>query len=179
MESNIFHIICSGNELSYGQYLHHLFMYNEDKEVIYSHKYEQVETELFSKAVYENSSMKKDSTKIYLGSSFSTQGNILFNQYGITIKKYNNCYYCSADPTSLKGEEYNKFISFSNAQYSTFLSTENEYINNVNELNCYWLFKEFKPKVSKGIFSRKMNEKQIIKQQYKCLALIMYNDILN
>lgn len=167
-------IVCNGKELSYGVELLHLMKYADENNKFSSEMCKDFLIELYSMAIFNDSSVSKNSIKIFINDTQKINSSFVevFNKYGMHIYNYESSYILKSDLKSLKDEEYEHFIKYANEKRKEYITFEKDYVKKVEKLNKGWIHQEFKNETNVGLFRNKKR----IQQQYACMAFLLYID---
>lgn len=173
MSSNKIIIACDGKEISYGFSFLHLFQYKSETEKFNSEMIDDLSIEIYSVAAFRHANISKKTIKVFVGEVQNVDSSYteIFNKYGMTIYQSEFSFVLKADDKRLTGHMYEEFIKYANAKRKEYYALEKQYIDRVEELDPYWIAKEFKQLPSEGLFGRKSTK---VQQQYDCLAFVMY-----
>lgn len=181
MNQNKIAIVCDGKEISYGMNLLHLFRYKSEKESFLSDHNAGMDIEIFSLAAYRHANISKKTVKVFIGEvqGVTPSMNPLFCQYGMTVWGTDSEIVLKADAKVLTGEQYEKFIAFANKKRMEYFELEKEYVRKAEARDGKWIAKEFEQAVYSGLPGRKNSLKAKMKQQYDCMAFVLYLDYLH
>ena len=169
-------IICTGTEISYGMNLIHLIKYEDQDVCIKCHNYDGVDFEIYSIRVFEKKKISTNTLKIFIGTAAKQTGNLIFDKYGMYIRKDDDVITCSVDINKL--DKYSEFIEYANDQRDKYLNSEKDYIQSVCSLNSDYIVQKFATINGQGLFMNNRIQKLKIQQLYDCMAFILFNEII-
>lgn len=179
MKTDKISIICDGSEVAFGLILIQLFKFENDGVVTKCKKYRNTEVEIYTIKVFNQANKHRESLNIFIGKIAQSSGMKIYDKYGMKIFFENGAFSCLADPRSLGDKDYLDFLCFSNHLRSMYLANEKTYSNYVLDINANWIIREFKPISSERIMENKKSLKQKQQQLYDCIALLLFNEILD
>lgn len=173
-------IICKGKNISYGFNMLHILTYKRDDLVIKCKKYNDCDANMYSHSVYLNEPIEEPVFKIFIGDIGElSNARKVFCKFGMNVFSFDNGLQLYVEKNEIKESDYHEFIVYSNELRNKYNEVENDFFNNVNQLDSNWFAKEFLPVSSTGLFGGKKRELSIIQQRYDCLSYIVYFDVLN
>lgn len=173
-------IVCEGKEISYGLNLLHLLQYKSDKEIFLSEVGSVISAEIYSVAAFKHANISKKTLKVFVGNiqSVASSYSKVFSQYGMNIFISEAGFILRVDNKKLSEAEYDNFILYANKRRKEYFDLEKKYMDRVEIMDSKWVAKVFDKTYSEGLFGIKNASKSITRQQYDCLAFVLYLDHL-
>lgn len=175
MEFDRIAIICSGKELSWGMGLLHLFRFQTETERFINEK-AGIGAEIYSAGAFRAEHIPRCTMKIFVGvaADSSPARREVFRRWGMTIESAEGEMAVKADVNGLNGAEYDRFLAYANKRRSEYLAAAEGYVRRVTEKDENWIAGTFERMGGGGLFGQSGSAKRKLRQQYDCLAFVLY-----